>query len=246
MSRQGRTAAAVGLVLMGLAAVPRGAATASTDCDPAAAAALDRVAAAWRLAEGDDATDDARAAYTASPACAELGTASWAGTGWIRAAMAASQGGSSESLEPVLAAVEVLESGPLAATPGRAYAVALLRAAAAAAQHERQEMRVWIEHAEGLSHRLPAGERPWPLPFDVAEGELWIAVEDYDLAQAAFERALAAAPTPIAMRGLGRARARRGDVPGACPPFRRALELAADRPDGSIAQEARAFLRLCP
>jgi tetratricopeptide (TPR) repeat protein len=237
--------AAATLFLLVVAGLPPPARAAS-DCAPAAEEALTRLAADWRAGEFEAAAADARAAYALAPACVELGTASWAGSGWNAAASASVAGGSADSLAQAREALAVLESTESAGNVGRSYAAALVHAAAAAAQHEREELRVWLEHAEGLGRRLTAGQRPWPLPFDVAEGELWITVEDYDLAQAAFERALAAAPTPVAMRGLARARARRGDVASACAPFARALDLVPDRPDGTVAREARAFLRLCP
>ena len=94
---------------------------------------------------------------------------------------------------------------------------------------------------------FPPDAQAWPLPLAVAEGELWLAVDDHDLAEAAFARELARRTSGAALRGVARSRSRRGDMAGACAPFRQALALVeVERPEGSLAVEARAFLRLCP
>ena len=204
-------------------------ARAASDCAPAAEEALTRIAAAWRAGEFDAAAADAREAYALAPACVELGTASWAGSGWNAAATAAVAGGSADSLAPVREALDVLESAGAPAMPGGATPppwsmpppprrstsatrcgcgsstptglgrrLTRRRAAVAAAVRRRGRRAV---------DRRVRGLRRWP--------------------QAAFERALADAPTPVAMRGLARARARRGNVAGACAPFARALDLVA-------------------
>ena len=125
---------------------------------------------------------------------------------------------------------------------------AWLRAAAAAAQDERDEMLVWIVEARALSTRLalvgPAP--PWPLPVDLAEGELWHGVDDYELAEAAFTRALATRETALGWRGLARARDRRGNKAGACEAYRRVTQLlAGEPPTAALAVEARGYTLLC-
>ena len=127
---------------------------------------------------------------------------------------------------PVSAAVAAATAlGPPRSTA--AYVVALLRAAAAAAQDERDEMRVWLEEARAISTRLAliAAAPAVPIGIDLAEGELWHGVDDYELAEAAFTRALGAAETPAAWRGLARAR----DRPDA----------ARRRSDSSVVRRAR-------
>ena len=129
-----------------------------------------------------------------------------------------------------------------------AYVAALLRAAAAAAQDERDEMRVWLEEARAISTRLAliAAAPAVPIGIDLAEGELWHGVDDYELAEAAFTRALGAAETPAAWRGLARARDRRGNRAGACDAYRRVADaLAAQATPGPLAAEARGYLLLC-
>lgn len=177
--------------------------------------------------------------------CDALTAAGWGWQAWLAADRASAAGGTPESLTAVREALAVLEPNGRALGPHSAYAAALAHAAAAAAQQERAEMRVWLEHAADLVRRLPSDERPWPLPPAVAEGELWIALHDYELAEAAFTRANAGGETALAWRGIGRARARRGDTAAACAPFARARDLAANRPSSALAEEAAAFLRLC-
>jgi hypothetical protein len=185
-----------------------------------------------------------RDAYAAEPECAPLVVASWAWHGWMSAVSASAAGGAPEALAGVRAALEILEAPDPPVRPGRAYAAALVHAAQAAAQQERDEMRVWLEHAGGLSKRLLPEELPWPLPHAIAEGELWLSIGDAELAEAAFGRALADGDIAVALRGVARARVLR-DAAGSCAPFRRALELVAGRPAGAIMREADAFLRRC-
>ena len=235
-------------IIAALAVAVTGHAAGQAACPPAAAAALEGAAADAAAGDDEAAAARLRDAYGDASACAPLAVASWSWHGWTAAARAGAAGGSVEALAAVRAALDVLEPGGRAATVGARYAAAVVHAAAAAAQDERDEMRVWIEHATGLAARLPAGARPWPLPPAVMEGELWLAVDDHAQAEAAFARALASAssPSPAALRGLARSRARRGDLDGGCAPFREALALVQPtRPDGPLAVEARAFLVLC-
>jgi hypothetical protein len=229
-----------------IAAAARSWAHAGAPCGPGDETALARAASAAAAADDDAAAELLREAYAASPACATLGTASWAWHGWMVAARAHAAGGTEESLAPVRAALAVLEKGDHATGPEAGYAAAILHAAAAAAQQERAEMQVWLEHAAGLARRRAPGTRPWPMAPAVAEGELWLMLRDPAMADAAFQRALAGEETPVALRGLGRARSSGDNMTGGCEPYRRALALVeATWPDGPLAVEARAFLRLC-
>jgi hypothetical protein len=212
------------------------------ECGPEATAALTRAAADVDAGDGEATAPRLREAYTADPSCPALATASWSWHAWLAAARARAQGGTEEALAPVREALDVLEPGGRAPTLDAAHAAAIAHAAAAAAQYERAEMRVWLEHAESLARRLAAGHRPWPLPPAVAEGELWLALQDPALAEPAFARALEEREMPVALLGLARARARGANMNGGCEPYRRALA----RSGGALAVEARAFLRLCP
>ncbi len=216
-------------------------------CPPAVQTELDQASA--EVLRGDYATaaERVRTGDDSAGACASLRLAAWAASGWIAAAAAADRGGAVEALAPVVEAIAILTAlGP--PRSDAAYAVALLRAASAAAQDERDEMLVWIEEARALAARLAlAGPGPtWPLPVDLAEGELWHGVDDYELAEVAFTRALAARESPRAWRGLARARDRRGNQRGACEAYQRVQQmLAAEAARGPLAVEARAYLLLC-
>jgi hypothetical protein len=244
MSRNVWTALVAAAVV--LAAAGQVGSQTSPACGTADTAALERAAAAAAAADGGVAAEILREAYAVSPTCATLGTASWAWHGWLAAARAHAAGGSEESLAEVRAALAVLEPGDGAGSADAAYAAAILHAAAAAAQQEREEMGVWLEHAAELALRLAPTARPWPMAPAVAEGELWFTLHDPAMADAAFQRALAGAVTPVALRGLGRARASGNNMEGGCGPYRQALALVErEWPDGPLAVEARAFLRLC-
>jgi tetratricopeptide (TPR) repeat protein len=207
-------------------------------------AAMQAATAHAQAGDFEDAARTVRDAYALDTTCAPLVVAAWAWHGWMAAATAAGLGGAPEALGGVRAALEILEAPDGGPSSSRAYAAAIVHAARAAAQSERDEMRVWLEHAGSLARRLLVDERPWPLPYPIAEGELWLAVSDFELAEAAFARALADGDSAVALRGVAWARQRRA-VAGSCAPFRRALELVAGRPSGAIMREADAFLRSC-
>jgi tetratricopeptide (TPR) repeat protein len=188
-----------------------------------------------------------RGSYVAHDTCRELVVAAWAWDGWQAAEAAAARGGSEASLAAVRTALASL--GPPGPTASHgAYATAVLRAAAAAAQDERDEMRVWLEHARDLAARLAlTGDRArWPLPIDLVDGELWARVDDHELAEASYTRALAERDSAAAWRGLARARNGRGNRDGACAAYRKAREWAGPaHATGLIAAEARGYLLVC-
>ena len=217
-------------------------------CGPEARAALETMAATAARGDYAAAARQASAGDAAATDCTALRLAAWSWHGWNAAAAAADRGGTPDALAPVSAAAAAATAlGP--PRSAAAYVVALLRAAAAAAQDERDEMVVWIEEARAIATRLALTGSPpaMPLAVDHAEGELWFGVDDYELAEAAFTRALAATETPAAWRGLARARDRRGNRTGACEAYRRVADaLARVATPGPLAGEARAYLLLCP
>lgn len=159
-------------------------------CGPGSARALAE-AVALAEAAGPIATEGLLVTASAGePGCAALLVARWTVTGWREARAAAPKGGSPESLAGAREALEHLR-GIDAGPPGE-YAVAALTAAMAAAQDERPEMRVYLEHARSIALRLEALDAGpvWPLPIDELEGELWLEVDRYREACAAYRRAL--------------------------------------------------------
>lgn len=135
--------------------------------------------------------------------------------GWRAARALAPKGGALELLGPVNASLKQLDEIP---TTSARYAEVAIRAAVSAAQEERDEMALFLEHARALSQQMTiAGSPPkWPLPIDELEGELWFEVDRFPEARAAFERATKTAPTPNGWIGLARSADKLGDVVAAC------------------------------
>jgi tetratricopeptide (TPR) repeat protein len=185
------------------------------------------------IARGDDAAahkvlmqDDPQAA----DACVLIRLARLAIRGWEEARQLAAVGGSVDSQAPTRAALAAIE-----ALRGRQldleieYAQTAIRAAIAAAQDERSELSLLLDHARDVTERLIARQRRpiWPRSFNVVAGELWLEVDRYDEARAAFERAAQAERSAIAVIGMARALARLGRVTEACAAFRTVREASS-------------------
>jgi len=174
--------------------------------------------------------------------CTPLLGAGWSINGWTVARAAVHEGGTPDSLVDAKWASQVLEK--IGVQPEwrveSEYARAAISAAAAASQDERSEMAIFLAHARSLSDRLSLARATprWPLPIDALEGDLWLEVDRYAEALAAFERAVQVESTAFVLVGLGRTRARLGDQSGACDAFRQAAA-AAER---ALLDEARAYL----
>lgn len=225
--------------------------------DPCGTDAAQAVIAAARqdLSRGDDgvAADRLRKGSEWPGGCAEVGVAALAVDGWVEARRLALVAGAPEALErmrDVLARVDTVRaSRPPTALLSQlaAYADAILRAAVAAAQDERDEMQVYLAHARSVAEslRLAGVDLPWPLPIDLVDAELWLEVDRFVEAGDAFARVPDGPFTARAALGLGAARERLQDSHGACAAYRRA---AAGSLAGAMAERARlAIDRLaCP
>jgi tetratricopeptide (TPR) repeat protein len=123
------------------------------------------------------------------------------------------------------------------------YADVAVRAAVAAAQDERAEMELLLTHARDLAERLAARGRraTWPRPFNLLAGELWLEVDRYEEARAAFERAARDEPSPLALIGLGRSLALLDRYDDACKTLRRVRGAAHQ-----LAEELSLLLAGCP
>jgi hypothetical protein len=155
------------------------------------------------------------------------------------------EGGSAASLAPVRLAIAAIDARAQHAPTVAATARSVLLAAAAAAQSERDEMALLIEHALRLeSVQLEAGQSPLPVAtaHDVA-GDLWLQVHRYEDAHRAYEQAARrVGETPRVMLGLARAAARLKDA-AACTHYRKLLawwDTRRDEPAEIV--EARAFV----
>jgi hypothetical protein len=132
---------------------------------------------------------------------------------------AARRGGSPESLAPITQAIGwlgIVSGG----RPGPAEIARLtLHAAAAAAQSERDEMRLYLESAVRMETVQRAAGMPGAPLVSAAEiaGDLWLQVHRYDEARRAYEDAADRFGSSL-RTAAGRARAARGmnDTAAAC------------------------------
>lgn len=162
--------------------------------------------------------------------------------GWNEARALAPKGGAVELLGPVNVRLRELDTFP---NMSARYAEVAIRAAVSAAQEERDEMALLLEHARDLSRQMAINAVPaqWPLPIDELEGELWFEVDRFPEARDAYLRATKLKPTPNALVGLARASDKLGDVVAAC----RAYTAAKPAPGlpAPVALEISLYLLKC-
>ena len=165
--------------------------------------------------------------------------------GWTEARQLAAVGGAVDLQGPVRRTLDALRT--TVTDPAwlleREFAETSIRAAIAAAQDERPEMELLLTHARDLSERLLLrGRRAvWPRSFKVLAGELWFEVDRYADAAAAYERAVRADASPLAVVGLARALARLERLDEACAAFRQAGDAAP-----ALREAAAKDLSQCP
>jgi pimeloyl-ACP methyl ester carboxylesterase len=235
----------VSAIVLGCLLAGAGEARAQTvSCEPATVrSALQR--AADELQRMDDAAARAAlfAATGAEASCRELPIASAALEGWIEARRLATVAGAPDQLSGINQVLKRLEVLRVSGSPTSlsvqlaSYAEAVLRAAVAAAQDERDEMQLYLGLGRDLaaSLTLAAQTRLWPLPIDEVEGELWLEVDRFAEARAGFERAAAAGRGARATIGLALTADRLKDVPVACAAYLRADTMSvADGPRQTI------------
>jgi hypothetical protein len=178
--------------------------------------------------------------------CAEDRAASLYRRGLLDARDAFRVGGSPESLEPVQRAVVSLDALAAGAPGSAQVARTVLLAAAAAAQSERDEMWLLLEHALSLeSLQFAAGQpgAPFVSAHEVA-GELWLQVHRYEEARRFFARAVERqGKTPRLALGLARSATRLGESFTACSEYAAFVTSWGTRegPPAELA-EAREFL----
>jgi hypothetical protein len=195
------------------AAVPEGA------CE----AALGGAAAQGDAFDLAGALDAARAAGACDAAA---GTVEYL-EGLLGAREAVKQGGTIDSLRDVRSAANALSRRAEAGNRRWEAASLAMRAVAAASQDERGEMSIYLAEAiriEGLL--LTAGEPAAPI-ISVHElaGDLWLQVDRFADARAAYERAAErVGRTPRVRLGLARAAKRLDEAAVACEQYRGLLE----------------------
>jgi hypothetical protein len=196
------------------------------------AAVFDLKSATTRLAEGIE--------------CPEIAVAYWYVHGLIAARDAYRYGGSAESLGPVKLAIKELESR----SPGSSAAEiarVVLQAASAAAQSEREEMGLLLEHALNLEKQARTTGQPGAPIVSASEvtGDLWLQVHRFEDAHRAYVAASAqVGSTRRITLGLARTAFRLGEVPAACEHYR-LLVSGWPKSGGEPPElgEARTFLR---
>jgi hypothetical protein len=178
--------------------------------------------------------------------CSETSVAYWYVRGLFAAREAYRYGGSPEWLEPVRVAIEQLEPRRADTTVAE-IATLLLRAASAAAQSERDEMGLLLEHATDLERQQRAAglsAAPVISAHEVA-GDLWLQVHRFEDARRAY---LIASQQGLTTRrvtlGLARTLSRLGELPASCEQYR-TLVMGWPRSGGEPPEltEARTFLR---
>ena len=178
--------------------------------------------------------------------CPEIAVAYWYVHGLIAARDAYRYGGSAESLEPVKLAIKQLESR----SPGSSAAEiarVVLQAASAAAQSEREEMGLLLEHALNLEKQARAAGQPGAPIVSASEvtGDLWLQVHRFEDAHRAYVAASAqVGSTRRITLGLARTAFRLGELPAACEHYR-ILVSGWPKSGGEPPElgEARTFLR---
>ena len=153
-------------------------------------------------------------------------------------------GGDEASVAPVREAIAAFDGEPPA--PHTPIMRTVLLAAVAAAQSERDDLALLLEHAVALEARLlAAGGRGAPgVTAHEAAGDLWLQVHRFETARAAYEAAgTAVGVTPRIRLGLARTAARLVATPIACGRYRElvAAWTARNATPPEIA-EARAYV----
>lgn len=140
--------------------------------------------------------------------------------GWMAARALAPKGGAVELLGPVNAKLRELDR---MANSSARYAEVAIRAAVSAAQEERDEMQLFLDHAGDLAKQMAVAGTParFPLPIDELAGELWLEVDRFAESRDAYKRATDTAPTPNAWIGFARASDKLGDLVAACAAYTR-------------------------
>ena len=145
----------------------------------------------------------------------------WYLRGLVAAREAYRYGGSPESLEPVKVAIARLAARN--EIPAAEIARVLLSAASSAAQSERDEMGLFLEHAVSLERQQRSAGLPGaPIvsAYEIA-GDLWLQVHRFEDARRAYLDAAAQVGTTRRVTlGLARTAFRLADLPTACEQYR--------------------------
>jgi hypothetical protein len=154
--------------------------------------------------------------------CTETTVPYWYLRGLIAARDAYRFGGSPESLEPVKAAIAQLAASSQETAVAEIARVVLL-AASSAAQSERDEMGLFLEHAVNLERQQRTAGLPGAPVVSAHEiaGDLWLQVHRFEDARRAYQEAATQIGTTRRVTlGLARTAARLGDSQTSCEQYR--------------------------
>jgi hypothetical protein len=225
-------------------AITLGALSAQAPCRPTANALLDE--AAKRAAAFDLPGAAAKLRDPTGRGCTDVELSALYVQGLLDAREAFRQGAPPAALEPVYRAIARLDALAGGRSGPAEIARRVLHAAAAAAQSERDEMRVYLEAAERMERLQRAAGQPGAPVVSAAEiaGDLWFQVHQYENARRAYAAAATeVGATPRGLAGSARTAAKLGDVTGACAAFRELVQRwhsASALPPEIV--EARAYL----
>lgn len=169
--------------------------------------------------------------------------------GLLGAREAFRQGGGPEALAPVHAAITSL-AAISKGRPGVAdIARLILHAAAAGAQGERDEMRLYIEsavHMESIQRAAGLDGAPLVSASELA-ADLWLQLHQYDEARRAYAGAAERVGSTLRiLSGLALSARRLNDMPGACAAYRKLVDGWGTRPGTPFEiADARDYLRGC-
>ena len=153
--------------------------------------------------------------------------------GLVDAREAFEQGGTVEALAPVYGAIETLATLSQGRRGSAEIARLVLQAAAAAAQSERDEMRLYLETAIQMELIQGAAGLPGAPLLSATEiaGDLWLRVDRYEDARQMYDDAAdRVGPSLRNMLGSARASRRLKDVLAACTSYGGLLETWGSRP----------------
>lgn len=215
-------------------------------CGPEAAALMKAATERARVFDLAGAVQRLQAA--AQSGCAEAMLPALYLRGWTAARDAYAVGGSPESLRSVLQSIATLQETLGKSGPPQIAAL-VLRAAAAAAQSERDELALMIDYAVQLEDRILTAKLPG-LPMITAHeaaGDLWLQVHRYDEARRAYARAAERVGiTPRITLGLARVAVRLDARSTACSQYAALVGMwTREVSEPPELMEARAFLRDC-
>ncbi|MDA1183513.1 MAG: protein kinase [Acidobacteria bacterium] len=166
--------------------------------------------------------------------------------GLVDAREAFRAGGTADSLAPVFAAIEGLGAISQGRRGSAEIARLVLQASAAAAQTERDEMRLYLETAMQMELIQNAAGLPGAPLVSATEiaGDLWLQVDRYEDARRVYaDAADRVGPSLRIMVGHARASSRLNDVPAACASYGGLLDTWSSRPGlPPEVEEARTYV----